>query len=156
MAQAGAPVVSDVVEHDRSLVWPTRTLRADIISETPSFAATETVDALGVFAFVFKDQLIAALDKLVTEESDDAAALSHEQRERAEAEVMGDLLAVERDEATLTWQAMDQRLPVEHRSDINPVALLAVQIVTAPRVAANGSSRDHAIDIVHHSEQHRR
>ena len=61
---------------------------------------------------------------------------------------MGDLLAVERDEAALTWAAMDQRLPVEHRSDIYPVALLAVRIVTAPRTNGSGSSPEHAWDVV--------
>ncbi|OSI79310.1 hypothetical protein BSZ21_01530 [Bradyrhizobium canariense] len=37
---------------------------------------------------------------------------------------MGDLLAVERDEAALVWPAQAQGLPVEHRADINPLALL--------------------------------
>ena len=46
------------------------------------------------------------------------------------AEVLGDWLAVERDEAALTWAAMDQ--PAS--SDINPITLLAVRIVIAPRV----------------------
>jgi hypothetical protein len=153
MAEAAAPVVSDVVEHDRSIVWPTRSVRAEILSERPTFAATEVHDALGLFAWLHKDALIAALDKLVTEESDDAAALSHVEREKREAEVLGDLLDIERQEATLIWQALDQRLPVEHRSDISPVALLAVQIVTAPRGVAPASI---AFDIVHYSEQQRR
>jgi hypothetical protein len=47
---------------------------------------------------------------------------------------MGDLLAVERDEAAVVWSAMAQNLPVEHRADINPVALLGVRLVTAPAV----------------------
>jgi hypothetical protein len=38
---------------------------------------------------------------------------------------MGDLLAVERDEAALVWQA--QNLPVEHRADISPLALLGLR-----------------------------
>jgi hypothetical protein len=48
---------------------------------------------------------------------------------------------------------MDQRLPCEHRSDINPAALLAVMVVSAPRVGGNGSPREHAIDVVHHIGQ---
>jgi hypothetical protein len=41
--------------------------------------------------------------------------------------VMGDLLAVERDEAALVWQAQAQNLPVEHRADISPLALLGLR-----------------------------
>jgi hypothetical protein len=55
---------------------------------------------------------------------------------------MGDLLAVERDEATLVWQAQAQGLPVEHRSDINPVALLGIVLVTAPRATNGHASYD--------------
>ena len=48
-------------------------------------------------------------------------------------------LAAERDESSLVWAAQAQSLPVEHRADINPVALLGLAIVTAPR--ANPSPR---------------
>jgi hypothetical protein len=90
LAQAGAPIVSDVIEHDRSAIWPRQGLRADVFnSQMPSFASGEVVDALGLLAFMFKDQLIARLDALVTEEADDPASLSHEAREKAEAEAMG-------------------------------------------------------------------
>ena len=34
-------------------------------------------------------------------------------------------------ECALVWSAMEQKLPVEHRSDVYPVALLGVQIITA-------------------------
>ena len=82
-------------------------------------------------------------------EADDAAALTHEARQRREAEAMADLLAVERDEAALVWSAMARNLPVEHRADINPVALLGVRLVTAPRANPSpGTSPEHAFDIV--------
>ena len=64
-----------------------------------------------------------------------AASYAHRQ-----AEVMGDLLAVEREEAALVWSAMSQNLPIEHRADINPVALLGVQIVTGPAVTPSPGS----------------
>jgi len=66
-------------------------------------------------------------------EADDKAALSHEARQKAEAEVMGDRLTVERDEGALVWQAQAQHLPVEHRAGISPLALLGLRLVTAPR-----------------------
>jgi hypothetical protein len=49
---------------------------------------------------------------------------------------MADLLSVERDEAALTWSAMEQRLPIEFRPDISPLALLGLKLVTAPRADA--------------------
>ena len=87
-------------------------------------------------AWLHKDALIAALDREIASEADDKAALTHEAREKAEAEVMGDLLAVERDEAALVWQAQAQNLPVEHRGDCSPLAILQVRLVTAPRADA--------------------
>jgi hypothetical protein len=62
--------------------------------------------------------------------------------------VMGDLLAVERDEAAFVWRALSEGLPVEHRSDINPAALLGVRVVTAPRADASpGTSPGHSFDL---------
>ena len=61
--------------------------------------------------------LLARLDALISEEADDPAALTHEARQKAEAEVMGDLLAVERDEAALVAGAVTEfagRAPCRH------------------------------------------
>ena len=69
----------------------------------------------------------------INTEADDKAALSHEAREKAEAETMADLLAVERDESWFVWQAQSQGLPIEHRADISPLALLGLRLVTTPR-----------------------
>jgi hypothetical protein len=134
LATRGAPVVSDVIEHDRSVVWPMQRLQGAIINaQVPSFSVTNAPDALGLFAFVHKDALLASLDALVSEEADDDAAMTHEARQQQEAEVQGDLLAVERDEAALVWRAMDERLPVEHRNDCAPQAILQCRLVRAPR-----------------------
>lgn len=81
LATQGAPSVSDVVEHDRKIIWPMQSLRSTVYNtEVSSFAATEVVDVLSLFAFVHKDALLASLDALVSEEADDAASLSHEAR----------------------------------------------------------------------------
>jgi len=150
LAQAGAPLVSDVLEHDRSVVWPMQRLQGAIVNaQVPSFAVTEVPDVLGLFAFLNKEQLLASLDALVSEEADDAAALTHEARQQQEAEVMVDLLAVERDESALVWRAMDERLPVEHRANCSPQAILQCRLETAPRSSPpSGSSPMHAWDIV--------
>ena len=150
LAVRGTPSVGDAIEHDRSVVWPMQQLQGSIINaQTPSFAVTEVPDVLGLFAFLNKEQLLASLDALVSEEADDAAALTHEARQQQEAEVMVDLLAVERDESALVWRAMDERLPVEHRANCSPQAILQCRLETAPRSSPpSGSSPMHAWDIV--------
>ena len=80
-----------------------------------------------------KDALIKRLDDEISSEADDAAAMSHEARQKAEAEVMAELLDIERQEAALTWSAIEQGLPVEFRADVSPLAILQVQLVTVPR-----------------------
>ena len=147
LAMQGAPTVSALIEHDGDLIWPQACLRSEVRGgEHPALAFAEVPDTIALFAWLHRDLLIKRLDAEIDTESDDASALTHEARQQAEAEVMGDLLDIERQEAALTWQAQAQGLPCEHRSDINPLALLAVRLVTAPR--ADGlppTSPGHAI-----------
>jgi hypothetical protein len=82
---------------------------------------------------LFKDQLIAALDAEINTEADDKAAMSHEVRQQREAETMADLIDIERQEAALVWRAQQQALPVEHRGDCSPQAILGVALRTLPR-----------------------
>jgi hypothetical protein len=146
LAQAGTPVVSDVIERYRKLVWPMQRLQGAIVNaQVPSFAVTEVPDVLGLFAFVHKDALLASLDALVSEEADDAAALTHEARQQQEAEVMDDLLAVERDESALVWRALSENLPVQHRADCSALAILQCRFITAPAVNRRGTSPEHVI-----------
>jgi hypothetical protein len=149
LAMLGAPDVSNLIEHDRQIVWPTQRVQSQVVgTATPSLAFAEMDAAIPLLVWLNKDALIKRLDAKIDAEADPKAALSHEARQQQEAEVMGDLLACERDEAALVWQAQSQNLPVEHRGDINPVALLGVRIVTAPAVNRQGTSPMHAYDIV--------
>ena len=111
-------------------------------------AFAQTPDVVGLFAWLHRDALVAALDREIVETSDDAAALTHEARQKAEAEVMGDLLAVERTEAALVWSAQAQSLPVDHRADCSPQAILQVQLVTVQSAASGPTSPEHAYDVV--------
>ena len=85
------------------------------------------------WAWLHRDALIAALDREIATEADDAASLAHEDRQKREAEVMGDLLDIERQEAAFVWKAMAHSLPVFHRNDGSPLAILQCALVTAPR-----------------------
>ena len=146
LALIGRPLVSDVIEHDRSVVWPMQRMQAMVHSNEASFAASEVVDCLALFAFVHRKALLDALDALVTEEADDAAALSHVERETRAAVVMGDWISVQYDEANLVWQAQADKLPVEHRADCAPQAILQVRLVNQlPHTNGfGGSSPEHA------------
>jgi hypothetical protein len=149
LAQRGAPDVSLLVEMDRSIEWPVSRVQSEVYGTERALAFHQAVDVVGLLAFLLKPTLNAALDKLVDEASDDKAALTHEARQERAAEVMSDLLAVERTEAALTWRAMDEKLPVEFRADINPLAVLQVRLVTVPRaIEGPSTSPGHAYDIV--------
>ena len=82
-------------------------LTSEVHAEQRALAFTEVPDTLALICYLHRDAMIAALDREIATEADDKAALTHEAREKAEAEVMGDLLAVERDEAS--WSGRRRR-----------------------------------------------
>ena len=84
-------------------------------------------------AWRHRDAWIAKLDAEIDAESDDAASLSHEDKQRREAEAQRDLLDIERQEAALVFAAWEHGLACEHRSDISPLALLGLRLITASR-----------------------
>jgi hypothetical protein len=133
LAMQGAPSVSSLIELDGKIEWPMKRIQADVfVGDARGFAFFEVFDSAAYDAWLHGEAAIKRLDAEITTESDDKAALSHEVRQQREAEVMGDLLAVERDESTLVWQAQSQGLPVEHRADISPLALLGLKLTTTP------------------------
>jgi hypothetical protein len=148
LSQRGEPDVTLLLEHDREVIWPTSRQQAEVYGTERAFAFHEAVDVVGLLAFLLKPTLVAALDKLVDEASDDGAALTHEAREKAEAEVMADLLSAERTESSLVWAAQKQDLPCEHRADISPQALLAVALVVSPRAEPSGTSDGYSYNLV--------
>jgi hypothetical protein len=133
LAMQGAPSASLLIEHDGKIEFQTQSVRSEMYGEQRQAAFAEISDTVALVAWLHKDALIAALDREIASEADDKAALTHEARQKAEAETMADLLAVERDESWFVWQAQSQGLPIEHRADISPLALLGVRLVTTPR-----------------------
>ena len=117
LAQRGAPDVTLLVEHGRdSVTWPMQNLQSAIHNaDRAAVGFTAAPDAVALFAWAFRDQLVAALDRAIDEEADDEHALDHGEREKREAEVLADLLMVERSEAALVWAALAQGMPCEHR-----------------------------------------
>jgi hypothetical protein len=137
LAMQGAPSVSALIELDGKIEFQTQRLTSEVHGERRSLAFAEMPNTIALFAWLHRDALIAALDREIATESDDGAALSHSDRELRTAETMGDLLAVERDECALVWQAQAQNLPCEHRQDVSVLALLSIALVTTPRADAS-------------------
>jgi len=140
MSARGQPSLSALVEYGRDMIgWPTQMVQVTVHNAQGASGFAEVADTVAMFAWLHKDALIKRLDAEVDAEADDKSALTHDVRQRQEAVVMGDLLSVERDECALVWQAQAQRLPVEHRSDVNSLALLGLSLIAAPAVSSGTS-----------------
>jgi hypothetical protein len=150
LAARGEPDVSALTERGASIVWPTTQVQVTIYNAQPgAIGYAEVPDLLTIEAWRNKDSLMKLLDGLIMAESDDAAALSQTDRELRTAEVMGDLLSVERDEAALVFRAQGEGLKAEHRPEISPLALLGVALVSVPRATPGPTSPGHAYDVVY-------
>ena len=150
LAARGAVIVSNLVEHDGPIEFPTQVLRVPVSGAAPgAVGSVEVIDTLGLFAAVFRDALIERLDAEIDAEADDKSALSHADRQKREAEVLSDLLDIERQEASLVWSAQAQGLPCEHRAECSPEAILSLRLVSAAApVYERGSSLEHALQII--------
>ncbi len=149
LAARGEPDVSVLTERGGNIVWPTTQVQVSIFNAQPgAIGYAEVPDMLAIEAWRNKDSLLKLLDGLIMAESDDAAALSQTDRELRTAETTGDLLDIERQEASLVWQAQAQTLPAEHRHDCSPVAILGCRLITALRTTPSGPSADHGYNIV--------
>jgi hypothetical protein len=141
LASRGAVNVRLLVERDGKIEFPMTQVRAMVHNATPGAVAYhDAVDVVGLLAFVLRPTLTAAIDHLIDEAADDRSALTPEARQLRMAEVQSHLLDIERQEAWLTWAAMDERLPAEHRPDVNPLALLDLMLVATPRVTVTSET----------------
>jgi hypothetical protein len=148
LSTQGVPSVSNLVERAGSVEFQTQRLQSEVFAEQRAIGFAEVADAVALIAWLHKDALIAALDREIASEADDKAALSQTDRELRSAEIMGDLLAVERDESVLVWRAMDENLPASHRPDCSPQAVLQVQLRTVPRAIDGPTTSPLAYDVV--------
>src|SRR5437899_10665964 len=99
-----------MIEHNSKLTFPMLSLSSFVRgTETPALAFTETTDTLGLFCWLFKDQLLAKINTgLDVAAAGDKAALSQQQREQMEAQISSDMLAIERAEVACIWHAEAQ------------------------------------------------
>jgi hypothetical protein len=128
---------SATIEHLSQPTIPTKTVQA-MVQNVPgapgAVVFVDVPDVAAILSTVLKEQFMAWLAADVDRNADPKGALSHEERQQREAEVQADLLAVEREESFFVWQAQQaQALPVEHRGDCSPQAILGVALRTPPR-----------------------
>ena len=115
-------------------------------SEPAAVAIGQVPDVLSLLALLNGPALTAICDKAIAATSDDAHALTTEQRQKQTAQNMDALFAVELDQATLTFEAWRDGLPIEANPDIQPAAVLAVRNVVAPPVDTS-TSPEHAYTV---------
>jgi hypothetical protein len=120
--EAARPDVVGLVEQLEPIRWPKSReaieQRLGFSSDTVGMTA---IDPVGLMGWLFQKQLLAAIDAEIDAVADDGAALSVEERIKRLAEIDGDILDSERQEAEFATLA-----GVLPRADIDPRAILAL------------------------------
>jgi hypothetical protein len=112
----------------------------------PAIVGSEAIDSLGLLCWMFRSEMIAKLQGMVTE---NRAAISQSEREAREAQIGGLMLEAERAECSLIFHAERKGEIIDFRVDTSPQALLGVRLVTRPHADPSpGTSEGHAYDIV--------
>jgi hypothetical protein len=149
IAKMGAPVVSEVLANNKSVIWPQKRITSQVIADQQMLLANgEVTDTLALLVWLLREPMLAALDKLVDAEKDDAAALDFEAKQIATADAQATLLEIEMQESALIWRGQSEGQPCEHRADCAPQAILACQLVVVPMTAVlPDTDASHAYDI---------
>jgi len=141
LAERGRPSLSALVEQGRDVIeWPTTMQQVTLHNAGAGASGFVQQTDVALFAWMHKPALIAALDREIDNESDDKSALTLEVRQKREAEVLGDLLDTERQEATLMFRGWSEGLPITPRADHVPVAVLGVVLVASVPAVSSGTS----------------
>jgi hypothetical protein len=132
-AEQGRPDATSSIEHAEPITWPLARYQFDVYNAGPGAVAFgQLTDIRNFMAWWDKAGMIARLSAEIDAVSDDSAALSDDQRQKVEAQILSDLLAVEREECVLIEIAQAQGFLVEYRADCDPRAILGFEWVTAP------------------------
>jgi hypothetical protein len=151
LADAAAPNLDSAIEHGAPISFATTRLTSQVynVNNSPgAIAYAEAPDAIGLIAWMLRDQLLAKINAEFDQISDDKNALSAAQREEALAEINQSALAIERAECSLIWHADAAGETIDFRNDTTPQAVLGVRLITAPRADVPGTSRMQAWDIL--------
>ena len=132
IAERGEPDLYRLLEGGDAIRWPQNFTRLDItavamMAGAPFVKGTaggDLPDALAIDIWRNKSAWISRLEKLVDQIADDANALSDEERAIRSADILDQILSVERQEEALTEMAGGDVL---RRADLDPRAFLGVE-----------------------------
>ena len=145
LAALGKPDISPLIEHIGDIGFAEESHRVPVKGTTEvNLAGWQQRSAFLLTCFLNRDALIAALDAEISAESDDANAMTIEQRQKATATIMSDMLACDRELSELVWRAQSENLPVEFRPDANPLAVLGLRLVTVAQAEPAGTTPGHS------------
>lgn len=132
LAEAAKPRVDWLIEHGEPLEFQNMSVQVSVAAtDRPMLGFAEVPDVLGLLIWLQREAMIAALDRAIDEVADDEAALTLEQRQKAERQTLADLLATEREEiATIdVGRTRTQGMSLDYRSDSDPRAVLGIELV---------------------------
>ena len=92
----------------------------------PATSPTPPVDTVGMMAFLFRDQFLAALEREISINADDSSALTATERNERMDRLGRELLALERQEEALIVHGAENHQPIERRPDADPRAVLGL------------------------------
>jgi len=96
----------------------------------PLMALSEHItapDALGILVWALGPRIMELVNKEIAECSDEKHALSPEQRVARTAKIKTDLLAAERVEALIEWEALQEGANLPLRAEADPRAIIGVE-----------------------------
>lgn len=137
LAQRGEPDVSAIIEVGAPIRWPHTAQRLDLVgfainkageAQLGGMAQGEVADPMALMAWLHKDALVARIETLIREQSDEKVALSEAARAEKLAQIDNDRLEVERAECALIWKLHRDGQAVEFREDADIRAVLGVSL----------------------------
>ncbi|MGY4158282.1 hypothetical protein ACVINW_004124 [Bradyrhizobium sp. USDA 4461] len=137
LAERGAPSVSAMIDDNASdIKWPFTLQEHDLMAvvlgagtRVVGRASGQVPDVIGLLCWLLRDTLVEKVSELIDANSDDAAALPANEREKQLAQIESDKLITERKEVALVQAARAAGDAVEHRNDISVLAALQLELV---------------------------
>ncbi|RWI90527.1 MAG: hypothetical protein EOR22_23580 [Mesorhizobium sp.] len=127
LASAGRPSVLSLADHGEPVGWKHTRLELRRSADMQGYVTGLSIDALGLIAWAFGDELIALLDAEI-DATDTSAGISDEDRGAAEFQITASLQSLEREEEALIEMAEAQGQMVERRADADPAAVLGIVV----------------------------
>lgn len=129
-SQRGKPDFFDAIERGGPVRWPERLHQPHTVGcDVRRMNELETVgqDVLGLLGWLFKNEMIAAVDAEIDRRCDDKNALAPDVRRTREVELQAAVLEAERvEESTIETLSSDHGIEADRRPDCDPRSVLGI------------------------------